>query len=82
MTPSRKKILLPLGVVIAGFLGFRLLVALGPEATPEPREKPARLVRVVPVEIQTQRLEVVTHGTVMPRTESDLGLPSPADPSG
>ncbi|MCZ6710603.1 MAG: efflux RND transporter periplasmic adaptor subunit [Gammaproteobacteria bacterium] len=67
-----KKRFLPLAVVMAGFAIAALLIATGPEVQPKPSTAVAPLVRVVEVLPKTVQLRTWTHGTVMPRTESDL----------
>jgi len=49
-----------------------LLLATGPKVEPRAPERIPPLVRTLQVEPETIRLEVSTHGTVMPRTESEL----------
>jgi RND family efflux transporter MFP subunit len=64
--------LAPVVIVLAG-LGFAaLLIATGPEVEPRPPQHAAPLVRVVTAEPGAVRLVVSTHGTVVPRTESEL----------
>ena len=64
--------ILPLAVVAAGALIVALLSWT--RESPEPRDPVATtpLVRVVPVQPESVRYEVIAHGTVAPRTESDL----------
>ncbi|MCH2185318.1 efflux RND transporter periplasmic adaptor subunit [Myxococcota bacterium] len=64
--------LAPLFIVVAGFLAAGLLLATGPKVEPRAPERVPPLVRTLRVEPETIRLEVSTHGTVMPRTESEL----------
>jgi RND family efflux transporter MFP subunit len=66
------KLLLPIGILGIGLLGYWLLVSTGPRAEQRPTEAAAPLVRVVEVAFQDVQLEVATQGTVAPRTESDL----------
>lgn len=67
-----KRRFLPLALVMAGFAVAALLIATGPEVQPRPLTAVAPLVRVVEVIPKTVQLRTWTHGTVMPRTESDL----------
>jgi len=67
-----KKRLLPLAVVIAGFALAALMIATGPKVQPRPSKAVAPLVRVVEAQPRTIQLRTSTHGTVVPRTESDL----------
>ena len=66
------KILLPIAIVITGLLGGVALVVTRDDVATSPPEPLARLVRVMDVSPGTVRLRVTTHGTVAPRTESDL----------
>jgi RND family efflux transporter MFP subunit len=66
------RLILPLVALGLGAAGFALLVATRVPVETRPPATPAPLVRVVPVELETVQLEVKTHGTVAPRTESDL----------
>jgi RND family efflux transporter MFP subunit len=62
----------PVFIVIAGFLAAGLLLITGPKVEPRAPERIPPLVRTLQVKPETIRLEVSTHGTVMPRTESEL----------
>lgn len=69
---ARDHRLLAAALVAAGGLSAWAL-AHGPAApAPDSSEAPLRLVRVVEVAPTTHRFRVTTHGTVAPRTESDL----------
>ncbi len=68
----RPQLLFSIGVLAAGILGAVLLVATAPE-TPQQKPEPAvPLVRTVAAETRDVQMRVSTHGTVEPRTESDL----------
>ncbi len=67
-----KRRLLPLAVLLGGFAVAALMIATGPEVQPRPSRAVAPLVRVVEVVPKTVQLRAWTHGTVVPRTESDL----------
>ncbi len=67
-----KRRLLPLAVLLGGFAVAALMIATGPEVQPRPSRAVAPLVRVVEVVPKTVQLRTWTHGTVVPRTESDL----------
>ncbi|MFK7894915.1 MAG: efflux RND transporter periplasmic adaptor subunit [Myxococcota bacterium] len=74
-TAGRRPILrwaLPLLALALGFLGYQLLVAT--KEKPEEQEPVviSPLVRVMEATPEDLRLTVVSRGTVMPRTESDL----------
>ncbi len=64
--------LAPLLVVLVGLLGAILLVATGPEIASTAPGPLIPLVRVVYAEPQRFQHRVITHGTVQPRTESEL----------
>ena len=66
------KIILPLIVLLAGFAAAALLIATGPEIQPRASESVAPLVRVISVNPETHQFSVQTHGSVVPRTESEL----------
>ncbi len=66
------KRLLPLFVLLGGFLIAGLLILVGPDVQPRISESVAPLVRVAIAEPQTYQFSVHTHGSVVPRTESDL----------
>ncbi len=68
------KRLLPLFVLLGGFLIAGLLILVGPDVQPRISESVAPLVRVAIAEPQTYQFSVHTHGSVVPRTESDLVL--------
>lgn len=70
--PLRPKLLLPVAVLAVGVLGFVVLVETAPEVPVTAPERPAPLVRVIDAVPASVRLRVTTHGTVMPRTESEL----------
>ncbi len=63
---------LPLGVLVASALVALGLVLTGPSVEPRPAQVPLPFVRAVKVQSQPLRLRVRTHGSVVPRTESDL----------
>jgi RND family efflux transporter MFP subunit len=63
---------LPVAVLAVSALGAWVLLATRPHVAVAPHERRAPLARVVEVELRDLRLSVSTHGTVAPRTESDL----------
>ena len=66
------RLLIAVGALAAGVLGAAMLFATAPE-TPTSRPEPAvPLVRTLDAEKRNVRLSITTHGTVAPRTESDL----------
>ena len=67
-----KKVVLPILIVFAGFGLAAFLIATGPSLTPQPAATVAPLIRAVEVKSETIQLSTHTHGTVVPRTESDL----------
>ena len=66
------KRLLPLVVIGVGFVVAALLIVTGPDVEPRPSRAVAPLVRVAEVVPRSIQLRVWTHGSVVPRTESDL----------
>lgn len=66
------KKLLPLVVLLAGIGAAALLIATGPKVVPRASEAIAPLIRVVEVMPETLQFSVETHGSVVPRTESEL----------
>jgi RND family efflux transporter MFP subunit len=68
----RAKILLPLGILAAGLLGVALIWLTRPAVESTRLEIPAPLVRVRRVDPRPVDFVVRAHGTVAPRTESDL----------
>ena len=64
--------LLPFAVVLVGLAVAAALIATGPDVEPRPPEVAAPLVRVIPVERRDVQFRVRAHGTVAPRTESEL----------
>jgi RND family efflux transporter MFP subunit len=71
MRPSFR-LLAPLAVLALGVLGAVTLLATRPELEARPRDAVVPLVRVALVKLEDLTLEVATHGTVKPRTESAL----------
>ena len=67
-----RRFLIPLAVVVVAFAGAAAIVATGPEVVSETPKDQAPLVRVKEVSPERVELSVTTHGTVAPRTESDL----------
>ncbi len=66
------KRLLPLVVLLAGFGAAALLLLSGPNVQPKAPQSVAPLVRVLIAEPRTQQFSVRTHGSIVPRTESEL----------
>ena len=62
----------PFAALVVGGVGAAALVATGPEVESRSPEPLVPLVRVVAAEVGSYRHVVVTHGTVEPRTESQL----------
>ncbi len=67
-----KRFLLPLLIIIGGFGLAALLIATGPKLESRPPVINAPLVRVLSVDPQRIQLTTSTHGTVAPRTQSQL----------
>ena len=64
--------LAPILAIVMGLLGAAALVATGPEVASNTPQPLVPLVRVVTAQPQHFQHRVVTHGTVQPRTESEL----------
>jgi RND family efflux transporter MFP subunit len=64
--------LTPLLVLLAGFAIAGILLATAAKVEPRPPSAVAPLVRVLTANPETLQLHVSAHGTVVPRTESEL----------
>ena len=71
MKPS-VKVWLPIAFLAVGVIGMVLVWTTRPEATPQPAEVMAPLVRTLRVSPEQVQYAVHANGTVMPRTQSDL----------
>jgi RND family efflux transporter MFP subunit len=79
MTLPHPKALLPLiAVAVGAMLAWMIVASSDPPAGRSP-DAPVPLVRVLTVEPEAVQLRVRTHGTVVPRTESEL-IPQVAGP--
>jgi RND family efflux transporter MFP subunit len=67
-----KRLVLPLVIIVAGFALAGLLLATGPTLTSKPLASLAPVVRIQTIILQDVALSSLTHGTVAPRTESEL----------
>ncbi len=67
-----KRLALPFAIVLGGFALAALLLATGPTLDSQPVSVLTPLVRVQAVTLQDIALSSLTHGTVAPRTESEL----------
>lgn len=67
-----KQLAIAAAVVVFGIANMILLVKSGPTLDPKPVAPLAPLVRVVTADPQTVQMKSDTHGTVEPRTESEL----------
>jgi len=72
MTPSRRKKLVPIGILVLGALGVALQLATRERPEPQTPEVLAPLVHVISAKPEPFRFVVRAQGTVVPRTESDL----------
>ena len=72
MPERRLRVLLPFGVLGVGVLLALLLWVSGPSVSTQPPEAQRPVVRVVETTRAPHRFVVRTHGTVAPRTESEL----------
>jgi len=62
----------PVAIVLGGVVVAGLLLLTGPRVQPSPPRATAPLVRALEIAPRELQLNVHTHGTVVPRTESDL----------
>jgi RND family efflux transporter MFP subunit len=67
-----KRLVLPLVIILVGIGLAAMLLMTGPTLTPKPMEPLKPLVRIQTVALEDVALSSLTHGTVAPRTESEL----------
>tara|TARA_R110002073_G_scaffold63490_3_gene158980 strand:- start:4685 stop:5851 length:1167 start_codon:yes stop_codon:yes gene_type:complete len=67
-----KQLIIAIIVVVFGVANMVMLIKSGPKLDPHPVVPLAPLVRVVTVNPETIQMTATTHGTVAPRTESEL----------
>lgn len=67
-----KRRLIPLLVLFAGILAGAAIIATGPVLEPQSVPPQVPVVKTLPATLQTVRLSVAAHGTVVPKSESDL----------
>jgi RND family efflux transporter MFP subunit len=67
-----RRVIAPVLIVVVGFVFAGVLLGTGPKVEPRAPEVISPLVRVLDIVPRTVRFRVSTHGTVVPRTESDL----------
>jgi RND family efflux transporter MFP subunit len=67
-----KRFLAPVIVLVVGVGLAALIIASGPKLEPQAPPSSAPLVRIWEAASQSVQLTSITHGTVLPRTESDL----------
>lgn len=67
-----KRILLPFAIAAAGIGLAAVIIVTGPELEQQPPPFNAPLVRTWQATAETVQMTSITHGTVVPRTESDL----------
>ncbi len=72
MTLPRPKILLPLGLLALALLGVAVLMFTQPAVSTQPPEVMRPVVRVMAAQVAPHRFVVRTHGTVAPRTQTEL----------
>lgn len=72
MSPRHLRTVVPIGVLVVCAIGAWVLSATGPHVEVVEPERRVPRVRVIEVAPETLKLKVETHGTVRPRTESDL----------
>jgi len=64
--------LLPISILLLGALASIVLIATKPKPSTEEGRIPAPMLRIVPAVRSDVQLTVSTHGTVVPRTQSEL----------
>jgi RND family efflux transporter MFP subunit len=67
-----KQFLLPLVIIIGGFGLAAGIILSGPKLEQQPPPSSAPMVRTWNASSQTVQMTTITHGTVLPRTESEL----------
>lgn len=67
-----KRFALPFLIVLGGFGFAAILIVTGPKTETRAPQSLAPLVRILNVSPKTVQLSTLTHGTVVPRTESEL----------
>ena len=67
-----RRYLMPIFVMLAGVGIAAAIIATGPKIEPQPPAPDAPMVKVASASFETIQLTTITHGTVLPRTESDL----------
>ncbi len=67
-----KRILFPIAIVVAGFITMGIIIKTGPTMDQKPPASSAPLVRTWIATSETVQLSVLTYGSVLPRTESEL----------
>lgn len=67
-----KKFLTPLAIIIGGFGLAATIIMTGPSLEPQPPPSNAPMVRTWEADSQTVQMTTIAHGTVLPRTESEL----------
>jgi RND family efflux transporter MFP subunit len=72
MTRKQLRTWLPVSVIGFAAVITWVLLATRPQVVVDARPPSAPLVRVIEVTLESVRLDVSTHGTVAPRTETDL----------
>lgn len=67
-----KRFLFPIAIVVAGLGLAGLIIATGPKLEQQSPPSSAPLVRTWVADVQTVQMTSITHGSVLPRTESEL----------
>ncbi len=72
MTLPHPKLVLPLGLLALALLAIAILMLTQPAVSTQPPQLALPLVRVVEARVVAHRFIVRTHGTVAPRTQTEL----------
>lgn len=67
-----KKVFLPILILIGGFALAAAIIATGPTLEQQPPPPNSPLVRTWIAQSESVQMRTIAHGTVLPRTESDL----------
>ena len=67
-----KQFLFPIAIIVGGFILAAAIIASGPKLEQKPPPTNAPIVRTWDAVSETVQMTTITHGTVLPRTESDL----------
>ena len=67
-----RRVLMPLGLILFGVIGFAVLKANRPAPEKKETAKLAMLVSTLPVQLESVQMNVTSQGTVVPRTQTSV----------